>query len=82
MGHVQADQGAAGQQKGQQVAQVELVVDGRGKQQQKCGGQQQARPAGQHIDLVLRECDRIGRQQAGVPPLPPAQARGFHGLSF
>jgi len=68
--------GAAGQQEGEQVAQVELVVDGGDQQHAQRGRQHPAGARGQDVDVALGEQQRVGQRQARLPPGAQARAPG------
>ena len=79
---VHADQGAAGQQEGEQVAQVELVVDRADQQHEQGGAQHEARPGRQDVDVALGQRDAVGQRQPGLPPLAKAPADEAGGVEL
>jgi hypothetical protein len=65
-----------GQQEGQQVAQVELVVDGGHQQHQQRRPQHEAGPGGQDVDIALGQRGVASLQrQARLPPALNPHAR-------
>ena len=78
---VHRDDAAAREQEGQHVAEVQLVVDGRDQQRDQRGGEEQARPGGQDVDVALVEQQRVAAAQALLPPgseAAPHQGHGAH----
>ncbi len=65
---VHRDDAAAGQQEGQHVAQVQLVVDGGDQQHQQRGAEHPAGPRRQDVDVALRQQQRVGARLARAGP--------------
>ena len=57
--HLHACQRAASQQKSQQIAQIELVIDGRHQQRQQGHEQHQAGAGWQNIKRALGRCVEV-----------------------
>lgn len=73
---VHADHGAARQQKGQQVAQVELVVDGGHQQDQQRQRQHPPCARGQDVDIALGQRERVAQRPSHHPPVLETLAHG------
>ncbi len=75
MAHVHARHRAAGQQEGEQVAQVELEIDRRHQQHQQRERQHPPSARGQDVHIALREQRGVRARQPRLPPAlqPPAE---------
>ena len=62
-----ADHGATGQQKGQYIAQVELVVDAGNQEHQQGDAQHPAGAGRQDVDVALGQRRAVGRLEAAGP---------------
>ena len=78
--HVHAHDGAAGQQKGQQVPQVELVIDGRHQKHQNRRRQREAGACGQDVDIALVQSGGVAQGCARLPPVSKAASHEAHGM--
>jgi len=67
---------AAGQQKSQQIAEIELVVDGRNQQHDQRGQHGPARARGQDVDIALGQSEPVAGRQARQRPAADAGGQG------
>ena len=72
--HVHAHDRAAREQEGEQVAQIELVVDRAHQQHHEREAQHEAGTRRQDVHVALRERHRVGERQPCLPPLAKAAA--------